>query len=121
MPRFSEVVLDHAARPRNVGELPNANQIGKADVNGRAPRITIALRVDNQVVTASSFRAFGCGVTIAACSMLSEIIIGRSIAHCLTITEASLVEALDGLPEDKRFCAALAIRALRDAIESGKC
>ena len=48
--------------------------------------------------------------------MLTEMIVGGTIAECRALTVSDLIEALDGVPPDKVHCPALAIRALRDAL-----
>ena len=48
--------------------------------------------------------------------MLSELVLGRSIAECRELTAEDLTEALDGVPPDKVHCPAMAIAALRDAL-----
>jgi nitrogen fixation protein NifU and related proteins len=48
--------------------------------------------------------------------MLTEMIAGKSIAHCRELTVENLIEALDGVPPDKLHCPALAIGALKDAL-----
>ena len=48
--------------------------------------------------------------------MLTELIVGRTIAECRELTAEHLIEALDGVPPDKLHCPALAIGALQDAL-----
>jgi hypothetical protein len=45
---------------------------------------------------------------------------GRPIAECLALTAADVIAALDGVPPDKRHGPALAIGALRDALNRGE-
>ena len=47
---------------------------------------------------------YGCGPTIAAGSMLTEMIVGRTIEECRELTAEQLIEALDGMPPDKLHC-----------------
>ena len=117
MPRFSATLLDHAAHPRNGGDLTGANRVGNASLAGEAPRITIMLHVEGNVVEEAMFRTFGCGVTIAACSMLTLKIVGQSVERCREMTPGDLIDSLEGIPADKQFCARLAIEALRNALD----
>lgn len=116
MSRFSDTLLDHARSPRHAGELSEYTVTGHADLNGSAPRITMYLLIaDNHIVDAA-FKAFGCGVTIASCSALTSEAIGKDVDQCLDLNRSTILKALDGIPDDKQFCADLAIDALRDAI-----
>jgi hypothetical protein len=82
---------------------------------GGAPTMTNYLRWNGDQVAAATFEAAGCGVTIAACSMLTETVRGRIRAEFLAITVDDLDAALGGLPAYKRYCAALALEALARA------
>jgi len=93
-----------------------ADAVGKASLGGRAPYVTIYLKAQDAIVTRAMFQTFGCGISIACCSMLTEMIGGSSVADCGTLTGESLIEALSGIPADKQFCAHLAVEALRDAL-----
>ncbi|MCH7725477.1 MAG: iron-sulfur cluster assembly scaffold protein [Planctomycetes bacterium] len=116
MPRFSQTLLDHARSPRNAGKLDRADAVGEASLHGRAPYTTVYLTFDGDVIAQASFEAFGCGVTIASCSALTEIIVGKTEEECLGIESETVMKALNGIPADKAFCAELAVEALRMAI-----
>ena len=95
-------------------ESPDA--VGKASLAGRAPYVTIYIRSIDGVVERAMFTTYGCGVSIACCSALTEMIAGSTLADCRSLNGSSLIDALDGIPEEKRFCAHLAVEALQDAI-----
>jgi nitrogen fixation NifU-like protein len=95
-------------------ESPDA--VGKASLNDRPPYLVIYVRVSEEVVTEASFQTFGCGYSIASCSALTEMMKGRTVTECLSVSADELIKALDGMPEHKQFCAQLAIDAMRDAI-----
>ena len=92
---------------------------GHAGTTGRGAFLILFLRVEEGRVAAAKYHTAGCGPTIACGSMLSELVLGRSIAECRELTAEDLIEALDGVPPDKLHCPALAIGALRDA--PGRC
>lgn len=117
MPRFSPKLTEHFNTPRNAGEIALPTVVGEANRAGRARRVTIYLKVEDNLVSQASFTTFGCGVTIACCSALTELATGRSIDECHSIKAADIVAELDGIPADKQFCAGVAVAALRQAIE----
>ena len=78
--------------------------------------MVLFLRVEGDRISAAKYHTVGCGPTIACGSMLSELVVGRSIEGCRELTADHLIEALDGVPPDKLHCPALAIAALRDAL-----
>ncbi|MGO8745386.1 MAG: iron-sulfur cluster assembly scaffold protein [Thermoguttaceae bacterium] len=117
-PRSSSSLASHFNSPRNAGRMEDPDATGKASADGRPPYFEIYLKTDGQVVKKAAFTVFGCGYSIAACSALTELITGRPISECRSVAPAQVIEALDGMPEEKRYCARLAVEALRDAISN---
>jgi nitrogen fixation NifU-like protein len=109
--------MDHFNAPRNAGPMDVPDVVGSADVDGHAPRVTIYLRLGGEIISDARFTTFGCGVTIAACSMLTELVTNRTVCDARSLTSDELGNALDGVPADKEHCTAVAIRALRQALE----
>jgi NifU-like protein involved in Fe-S cluster formation len=97
--------------------MESPDVIGRGSLNGYPPFVTLYLRVNSDRIVDAAFEAEGCGVTIACGSALTELVRGRSIAECSQITAHELAAALDGLPVGKEYCAEVAIRALKDAVE----
>ena len=116
MPRHSSTLLDHFNSPRNAGKLDSPTIVGEADRADRAPRVTIYLQIAGERISQASFTAFGCGVTIACCSVLTVLATGRSVHHCRDIEAADIITELGGVPAGKQFCASVAVAALRDAL-----
>jgi NifU-like protein involved in Fe-S cluster formation len=107
--------MEHFQEPRNLGRMDLADRTGRAAISGGA-QFAIYLRIDGDRVVQAKFESFGCGVTVAAGSALTELVEGRSVADCLAITPDQLAEALGGVPPDKRHCPMLAVAALQDAL-----
>ena len=78
--------------------------------------LELLLRLQGETLADARFQTYGCGATIACGSALAELIKRRSIADCLALTAEDLIEALDGIPADKLHSPALAIGALRNAL-----
>jgi len=102
--------------PRNGGVMDNPDLIGHVGAPGRGAFMILFLRVQDDRIAAAKYHTVGCGPTIAAGSVLTELIVGRTIAKCRELTTEHLIEALDGVPPDKLHCPALAIAALQDAL-----
>lgn len=102
------------------GVLQHASGVGRAALHNRYPVATVYLQVVDQRIQRASFRASGCGYLIAACSQLMDSVIGLSVDESSTVSAENLVDELGGLPEDKLFCANLAVEALRNAIRAAQ-
>lgn len=73
--------------------------------------------ITNDLVVSARYLAYGCPPTLVSGSLLTEMLIGKTIGEVLKITKANLVEGLGGLPSRKHHAAALAIEALRSALK----
>jgi len=111
---YSRTVVDHATKPRNVGMIANAD--GLARITGPCgDTMEIWLRVREGVIQRVSFWTDGCGPSIAAGSMATELVKGKQLEQALGISQEDILEALEGLPEDSVHCALLAANTLKAA------
>lgn len=118
MPRFSDTLLEHARYPHNLARGDHFGRVGRADLDGRPPYVEIFLEVQCGQIVRASFDARGCGVTVAACSALTEIVKLQSTTNAAEIDAKVLDRALDGVPSDKYYCLQVAVSALRAALNS---
>jgi len=114
--KYSETLTDHVMDPRNAGVMENSDLTGHAGLPGRGAFMILFLKLRDDRIAAAKYHTVGCGPTIAAASMLTELIVGRTVGECRELTAERLIEALDGVPLDKLHCPALAIAALADAL-----
>jgi len=118
---FSETVIEYAYNPRNMGEISDADGVGK--ITGTCgDTVQIQIRVENGRISESRFMTDGCGTSIACGSMLTEMITDKTIEEALAITSDDLLRSLGGLPEENVHCSVLAVDTLRAAIDDyGSC
>jgi len=114
---YSEKVMDHFRNPRNVGKLDDADGVGEVGNAKCGDIMKIYIKVEDNIITDVKFNTFGCGSAIAASSMATEMIKGKSIDEALTLSNRAVVEALDGLPPHKVHCSVLAEEAVRAAVK----
>lgn len=114
---YSSTVMDHFRSPRNVGDLADADGVGNAGNPISGNTIALYLRIADGTVTDAKFRTFGCAASIAASSMVTEWVIGRTAEEAETIENHTIAEALGGLPPTKMHCSAMAADGVRTAIE----
>lgn len=113
---YSVETLAHLAAPRNAGTLAHPDGIGAETNPSCGDRTTITLRVADGRVREARFRTFGCTAAIAAASLLTERVTGRTVSDATAIQPGELIAALGGLPAGKEACALLAVRALQAAL-----
>jgi nitrogen fixation protein NifU and related proteins len=114
---YTDLVMDHFSNPRNVGEIENADGVGQIGnpVCGDVMRISIDVKEDR--IADVKFKTFGCGAAVATSSMVTEMVMGKTLTEAADISNRAVAEALGGLPANKMHCSNLAADALHLAIE----
>ncbi|UCF89713.1 MAG: Fe-S cluster assembly scaffold protein NifU [bacterium] len=115
---YSEKVMDHFRNPRNVGEIEDADGVGEVGNASCGDIMKIYLKVKDNVIEDVKFQTFGCGSAIATSSMVTEMVMGKTLEEAEAVTNKAVAEALDGLPPTKMHCSNLAADALHDAIKN---
>ena len=115
---YSEKVIDHYRNPRNVGKIDNADAIGEAGSLACGDSLKIYLKIENGIVTDAKFQTFGCGSAVASSSILTEMIIGKSVEDVKKITNKDIADELGGLPPEKMHCSVMWYEALEDALKN---
>jgi nitrogen fixation NifU-like protein len=114
---YTDLVIDHFQRPRNVGTLEDPDGTGTVGNSVGGDMIEFQIKVrDNRLVDVK-YRTFGCGAAIASSSMASEMAQGKTLEEVEQLTDQEVAKALGGLPEQKIHCSNLAADALHAAIE----
>lgn len=114
---FSDLALDHIARPRNRGEMPDADRNGQSGSPGEGPYVQIWLKLDGERIAAASYETNGCPSSVACASMVCELAKEREMRRLVGLEPKDLITVLGGLPEGKEMYASLAVGALRNALE----
>ena len=113
---YSDTVLDHFERPRNQGALEDANAVGYMTNPVCGDTLLLMLRIEDGRIEEARWQSDGCVASIAASSLLSELVGGRSLEAAEAMTREAIVEALGGLPASKLHASVLAADALHRAL-----
>jgi nitrogen fixation NifU-like protein len=112
-----DLVMDHFLNPRNVGELPAADGVGEVGAVSCGDVMRISIQVRDGKIAEARFRTFGCGTAIAASSITTELVKGRTVEEALKFSNEEVSAALGGLPAAKSHCPVLAEEAVKAAVE----
>ena len=120
---YSEKVLEHYEKPRNIGSMDTRrDDVGTGLVGapecGDVMKLQIQVDDDNKIIDAK-FKTFGCGSAIASSSLATEWVKGRTIDEASTIQNTEIVKELS-LPPVKIHCSVLAEDAIKAAIKDYK-
>jgi nitrogen fixation NifU-like protein len=111
---FSPAVIDHFKNPRNAGELPGATTVVEVSNPVCGDILRLSVRVEQGRIAEARFQTRGCVTSIACSSLLTELLIGKTLAEAGAITPQLIDERLGGLEPATRHGAELA----RDAVEA---
>ena len=113
---YTELALDHAQSPRNPGLIESPSAVGM-DVNPVCGDfLTLTLKIEDGRITDAKQQIKGCSGAAIAASVLTELLIGRSVEEAAGITRKSVLDALGGLPASKLHSAILAEITLKKAL-----
>ena len=113
---YSQMVREHFANPRNVGELENPDAVGRAKNEVDGDQVQLHLKIEDDRISDVKMKVMGCVAAIASTSFLTEMIKGKTIEESRQITKEILTEQLGGLPEHKIRCSLTCIDALQEAL-----
>ncbi|HET9678659.1 MAG: Fe-S cluster assembly scaffold IscU [Buchnera aphidicola (Tetraneura akinire)] len=122
---YSKKVIDHYENPRNVGSFSEDDINSNKDINiGNglvgAPScgdvMKLQIKVNNEgIIEDAKFKTYGCGSAIAASSLATELVKGKSLKEAKNIKNVNIAQELD-LPPVKIHCSILAEDAIKAAI-----
>jgi nitrogen fixation NifU-like protein len=102
---YNETVMDHFANPRNIGEMAEGEADGFSLTGDPGCGDQLRLWIN------------GCPGAIASSSMLTVLAMGKTIEEAKRLTDDDVIEALGGIPEQKKHCSLLGVGALHRAIQ----
>jgi nitrogen fixation NifU-like protein len=119
---YTDQVVGFWLNPQNMASLEHADGYGR--IKGPCgDTMEIFLRIEGERITKATFMTDGCGPTLAAGSVVTQLAAGKSLEDAGEITQNVILEALGGLPDESKHCALLAANTLAKAIaeyRSGK-
>jgi nitrogen fixation NifU-like protein len=117
---YSDKAIDHFHNPQNVGSMDKSDlSVGTGLVGAPACGDVMKLQLkinDDGIIEDAKFKTFGCGSAIASSSLVTTLVMGKSIEEAEVITNADIATELC-LPPVKIHCSVLAEDAVKAAIK----
>ena len=114
---YSKNVINEYRNPKNFGIIDNSDAFG--EIKGPCgDTMKISLSIENGKIVDAYFWTDGCGASIACGSMLTKMIIGKTVETALDITSENLKDTLGGLPKEHLHCTVLAVNTLEKAMKN---
>ncbi len=123
--QYSEKVMQEFFNPKNIGEIKNADGVGKVGnpICGDVMYVYIKViknKKGQNIIKNIKFKTMGCAAAIATSSMITQLAKGKTIERAKKITKKDVANSLKGLPPIKMHCSNLAVDALKKAIEDAE-
>ncbi len=109
---FSQAILEHFQHPHNTGDLLDASTIANVSNPVCGDVLRLSVRIVDGRIEAARFKTQGCVAAIAASSVLTDLLIGKTPAEARSITAQQVSDALEGLPPATFHAAQLCIDAV---------
>ncbi|MDP7520990.1 MAG: iron-sulfur cluster assembly scaffold protein [Candidatus Pacearchaeota archaeon] len=118
---YSKKVMQNFMHPKNMGEIKNADGIGKVGNPTCGDIMWVYIKVGkkgkSEIIKDIKFKTFGCTAAIATSSMITQLAKGKTFEKAQKINTKDIAKSLKGLPSIKMHCSNLASDALKKAIE----
>ncbi len=122
--KFQKQVEASIRNPKNMGELADADAVGTVGSPGCGDmlRLWLKYKVENgrKLIDKAAFQSFGCETAIAAASLATELIRGKTPEEAAAMSGTELAADLGPLPPAKIHCTQLVEDALRSALAAEK-
>jgi nitrogen fixation NifU-like protein len=113
---YNEKLMSHFMNPSNVGKIDNADGIGTAGNPSCSDYVKIYIKINGGRLIDIKYEVQGCPAAIATSSVFSELVKGKPVMEAIKINDQDVVEALNGLPEQKLHCSCMAVEAFDKAV-----
>ncbi|MGB9067990.1 MAG: iron-sulfur cluster assembly scaffold protein [Candidatus Acidiferrales bacterium] len=111
---FNQRVLEHFRNPHNAGDLPGATATVELSNPVCGDVMRLAVRLESGRISDARFRTQGCVAAIAAGSVLTDLLAGKSAVEAAAVSAGEISDALGGLPPASMHAAQLC----RDVVEA---
>jgi nitrogen fixation NifU-like protein len=111
---FNQTVLEHFGNPHNAGDLPGATASVEVTNPVCGDVMRLAVRLESGRIAEARFKTQGCVAAIAAGSVLTDLLEGKSPLEAGSISAGEISDALGGLPSASMHAAQLG----RDAVQA---
>ncbi|MDP3899597.1 MAG: iron-sulfur cluster assembly scaffold protein [bacterium] len=117
MDLYSQNIIDHYKNPRNRGRLKDGNLAHNEANYSCGDKLSVDLKVENEVIKVFKFTGGGCAISQAAMSILGESIKNKSIDEILELNFSNIKKML-GVPISERRlkCALLGLMTIQNAL-----
>ena len=118
---YREVILDHYKNPRGHGVIDDADAVAEGQNPLCGDEVSIAVAFEGDTIADVKFQGRGCAISLAATSMLTDLVKGRTAQEISAMPKDELLEEI-GIPLSpvRLKCALLGLGVLKVALHRAK-
>ncbi|WP_305041596.1 nitrogen fixation protein NifQ [Geoalkalibacter sp.] len=124
MAGYTDCIRRWAADARYAGHLANPDGVGEVGLGeeeaGRRLAVRFALRLRQNRIEQVRYQVFGCGFTLATCAVMAHLAEGSRLEDAQGLNAAQIDAVLEGLPDERGYCATLAVEAFQAALAAAR-
>lgn len=115
---YKEIILDYYKNPRNRGTMTSPDATSKDSNPLCGDVVEMQLKFSDGKVTDIKFNGDGCAISQASASMLTELVMGKTIDEVRAIDKSALLENLGSpnLGAVRIKCALLPLKVMKSAV-----
>jgi nitrogen fixation NifU-like protein len=116
-PLMMDILLDHYKHPHNHGSLPGADIVHSEGNPSCGDQLEISLKTRDGAVEDIRFQGKGCIISMAAASILTDLMKGEPLERVKALTKEEMLENI-GIPIGpmRLKCALLALKVLKAGV-----
>lgn len=118
--KYTSKVLKLFKNPKYVGEIKNADGLGKVGNPSCGDEMHVYIKVRNNKIKKIMYKTFGCVAAIASSESMCELAKGKTLEQASKINAKEITKNLGELPPIKFHCSVLGHEALKRAIKDYK-
>ena len=112
---YSQKLKDEFFDPKNIGQIENPDS--HVHITGACgDTVEMSLAIKDGRIRDIKFMTDGCGATIVCASYVTRTVKGKSIEEALRIKPEDVDKYFEGLPDESKHCAKLAIDTLKASL-----
>jgi nitrogen fixation NifU-like protein len=117
---YSQRLLDHFQKPRNVGELDPPAVTVEVSNPACGDILRLSVRFEGEVAAEARYKTRGCTASIAAGSALTEWIVGRTRAELADIRPTAIEDAVGELAAESKHAAVLCVDGVHAILKASR-
>ncbi len=117
---YQDEIMDHYRNPRNFGcKDCKSNATSELHNPSCGDKIQVRVLVENEVVKDICFEGYGCSLSTASASILTEFVKGKTISDTKQLDADKVVQLLNiDVTPARMKCALLPLEAIQEAIKT---